>query len=45
VLEADCEEDDCPKEPTEEEAKLFMEMNSMDIELYNYAKTLPQYFE
>lgn len=43
VLEADCD-GPCPQTPSEEEAKLFAEMNHLDIELYNYAKTLPQHY-
>lgn len=39
---ADCEKDGCAKEPTDEEVELANELNSLDLELYAFAKTLPQ---
>jgi len=39
---ADCEKDGCAKEATDEEVELATKLNSLDIELYEFAKTLPQ---
>lgn len=40
--EADCSE--CADSPTEEEVQLATELNSLDLQLYEFAKTLPQKF-